>query len=233
MRIGVALLWLAIFGLCAVSAGCGEEPECTGAAVSGPAVTCGTTGAFERTVCVDGKLRVFREYVPATVTCDVPPPLIVFLHGNGRNEAAGEVAHEVVDQLGAVYVTPRGYDQGGYLGFGPEGIPNSRAFLTKIVDEIKKEFPTDPEFTLLTGFSGGAFFSSYCIAWLNDRLAGVGIFGAGIAENFVSDLLAAPVKLPVLVRIGNQDTLRNLCRLARCAARLRRLAARTNRQQAF
>jgi len=201
-------VWLVLLGLGATSSGCGDDDaECSGASFTGGPVTCGMAGAFDRTVCVEGKLRVFRQYVPATVACDVPPPLIVFLHGNGGDESSGDVARAVADELGAVYVTPRGYSQGDYLGFGPEGIPNSRTFLTMVVDQVRMEFPA--EFALLTGFSAGAFFSSYCIAWLNDRLAGVGIFGAGIAENFVGDLSRAPVKMPVSIRIGDQDSLRN------------------------
>jgi predicted esterase len=195
-------------GGAALMAGCGDDAECSGTAFTGGPVTCGMAGAFERTVCVDGKKRLFREYVPTTATCDPAPPLVLFLHGNGGDESSGDVAREIADELGAVYVTLRGYDQGDYLGFGPEGIPNSRAFLTNVIDEVKKEFPTDG-FTLLTGFSAGAFFSAYCIAWHNDRLAGIGIFGAGIAEDFARELSEAPAKLPVFIRIGERDSLRS------------------------
>jgi predicted esterase len=172
-------------------------------------VKCGTTGAFERTVCVQGKLRKFIEYVPATATCDTPPPLIVFLHGNGGDETGGDVARTVADDLGAVYLTPRGVDQGGFLGFGPEAIPNSRTFVTMAMSEIEREFPTDPQSALLTGFSGGGFFAAYCIAWLNSRLAGVGIFAAGLGEYWEPELSAAPIKLPVFIRVGDQDSLQS------------------------
>jgi len=186
---------------------CGDDAECAGGAISGGPVTCGTAGALDRTVCVEGKLRTFREYVPSTVTCDAPPPLIVFLHGNGGDEASGDGARAIADELGAVYVTLRGYDQGGYLGFGPEGIPNSRSFLTTVVDQVQKEFPTDSQFTLLTGFSAGGFFAAYCIVWLNGRLAGLGIFAGGMAENWEAEFAAAPAKVPVLLRVGDQDSL--------------------------
>jgi predicted esterase len=66
--------------------------------------------------------------------------------------------------------------------------------------------PTDP-FTLLTGFSAGGFFGTFCIAWLNDRLSGVGLFAGGLAEYWEPELTAAPVKLPVLIRVGDQDPL--------------------------
>jgi predicted esterase len=158
-------------------------------------------------VCVEGKRRIFREYIPATVTCDTPPPLVVFLHGNGGDEASGGVARAIVDELGAVYLSPRGYDQGGYLGFGPEGIPNSRSFVTMVVDQVHKELPTHSQSTLLTGFSAGGFFAAYGIAWLNSRLAGVGIFAGGMAENWEAEFSAAPVKLPVFVRMGDRDSL--------------------------
>jgi poly(3-hydroxybutyrate) depolymerase len=207
MRTRAATTYVVVLAFGAALVGCGDDDaECSGAAFTGSPVACGNSGSFDRTVCVDGKLRVFREYVPATVTCDQPPPLIVFLHGNGGNESEGDVARAVADELGAVYVTLRGYDQGGYLGFGPEGLPNSRSFLTMVVDEVKKEFPTDSRFSLLTGFSAGGFFAAYCIAWENDRFAGVGIFGAGIAEDWTGELYAAPVKLPVLLRVGDQDS---------------------------
>jgi poly(3-hydroxybutyrate) depolymerase len=181
MRIRAAFVWLATVDMAVGSVGCGEEAaECSGDSFTGAPATCGMGGAFDRTVCVDGKQRAFRVYVPATVTCDVPPPLIVFLHGNGGNEGSGDVARSIADELGAVYVTPRGYDHGDHLAFGPDGIPNSRTFLTRVVDQVKSEFPTSPEFTVVTGFSGGAFFASYCIAWLYDRVAVIGVFSSGI-----------------------------------------------------
>lgn len=186
---------------------CGDDAECSGAAFTGGPVTCGMTGTFDRSVCVEGKLRRFREYVPATVTCDAPPPLIVFLHGNGGDETSGDPAQPIADELGAVYVSPRGYDQGEYVGFGPEGLSNSRALVTMVVAEVEREFPTDPQSTLLTGFSGGGFFAAYCIAWLNSRLAGAGIFAAGISEYWEPELKAAPIKLPVYIRVGDTDPL--------------------------
>ena len=170
-------------------------------------MTCSTPGTFDRTVCVEGKRRTFRQYVPATVTCDARPPLVVFLHGNGGNETSGDAAQSIADELGAVYISPRGFDQGGYLGFGPEGIPNSRSFVTMIMSEVEKEFPTDSQSVLLTGFSAGGFFSAYCIAWLNSRLAGVGIFAGGLAEYWEPELSAATLKVPVFIRMGNQDSL--------------------------
>jgi predicted esterase len=206
MRIFLAIVWTAM--TIAPSIGCGDADECSGSAFSGEVVTCGTPGTFDRTVCVEGKLRKFREHVPATVTCDTPPPLVLFLHGNGGDEASGDAAQGVAGELGFVYVTLRGTDQGDYVGFGPEDIPNSRDFATRVVDQVRHEFPTDPALTLMTGFSGGAFFTSYCITWLNDRLRGVGIFGAGIAEDWQSQLRTVSVKTPVFVRVGEGDTLR-------------------------
>ena len=191
----------------ALSAGCGGD-ECSGSDFSGTPATCGASGTFERSVCVQGKLRKFREYVPPTLACDTPPPLVLFFHGNGGDETSGDPAHALADELGFVFVTLRGVDQGDYLGFGPEGIPNSREFTVRVVDQVRSEFPTDPKFTLITGFSGGAFFASYCIAWLNDRVAGVGVFGAGMAEDWFEDLTTASVKVPVVIRIGDGDSLR-------------------------
>ena len=206
IRAACVRLAAGLLGLAAASCS-GEDPECTGEAFTGGPLTCGTPGTFDRTVCVEGKIRKFREYVPATVTCDAPPPLIVFLHGNGGDETSGDAAQAIADELGAVYVSPRGFDQGGYLGFGPEGIPNSRSFLTMTMSQVEKEFPTDPQSALLTGFSAGGFFGSYCIAWLNSRLAGVGIFAGGLAEDWRAELYSAPFKVPVFARVGDRDSL--------------------------
>jgi predicted esterase len=159
-------------------------------------------------VCIRGKLRKFREHVPATLTCDTPSPLVLFLHGNGGSEASGDVAQGIAAELGFVYVTLRGLEQGDFLGFGPEGIPNSREFASRVVEQVQREFPTDPAFTVMTGFSGGAFFTAYCITWLNERLRAVGIFGAGVAEDWRSQFMIAPVKVPTYVRVGEGDSLR-------------------------
>jgi len=197
---------VAILALAAILAGCNDGAECEGAAFTGEPMTCGMAGTVDRKVCVDGRLRAFREHVPATLACDAPPPLILFLHGNGGDETSGDVAFDVADQLGAVFVSLRGYDQDGYVGFGPDGLENSRLFTRMVLDQVRQEFPTDPHFTLLTGFSAGAFFTSYCIAWLNDRLAGVGVFGAGIAEDWTAEFATAPLKIPVVVRAGDKDS---------------------------
>jgi len=192
---------VASVGGCGTDAG--DASHCTAKPDMG--IACGTSGAFDRTLCVDGIDRVFREYIPSSVACDRPAPMIVFLHGLGGDEASGDVARPVAEALGALFVTPRGVDQGGALGFGPEGIPNSQTFLTTILDKLEREFPTDPALTLLTGFSNGGVFASYSIVWYNERLAGVGVFASGLAENITSDLRAAPVKLPVVVRVGDAD----------------------------
>ncbi|MET0595851.1 MAG: hypothetical protein ABW133_24340 [Polyangiaceae bacterium] len=205
MRTKIA--YLAIACASAMGAGCGSD-ECSGSAFSGTPATCGASGTFERSVCVQGKLRKFREYVPPSLVCDTPPPLVLFLHGNGGDETSGDPAQPLADELGFVFVTLRGTDQEDYVGFGPADIPNSREFTLRVIDQVRSEFPTDPNFTLLTGFSGGAFLASYFIAWLNDRLRGVGIFGAGMAEDYFAELPRSQVKLPVVIRIGSGDSLR-------------------------
>ena len=193
-------------GLIAASGACAGEDEDRCTPKPDPGVACGASGVFDRAVCVDGKERFFREYVPAGIVCGQPAPLIVFLHGIGGNLSSADDARPVADAVGAVLVTPKGVDQGGGLGFGPEQIPNSQSLLTMILDSLQREFPTDPGFTLLTGFSNGGVFASYSIAWYNQRLAGVGIFASGVAEDISADLRAAPVKIPVVVRVGDTDT---------------------------
>src|SRR5262245_60986776 len=166
-----------------------------------PGVACGMTGVFDRSACIDGQFRRYREYVPSGIDCASPAPLILFLHGLGGNLATGDSARAVADAVGAVFVSPQGVDQGGALGFGPDRIPNTQALITMILDTLQREFPTDPAFTVLTGFSNGGVFASYAIAWYNSRLAGVGVFASGLAEDITADLAAAPAKFPVVVRV--------------------------------
>jgi hypothetical protein len=131
MRIPITLAYFVVLSMAALSIGCGDDAECSGSEVTGGPVKCGMPGTFDRTACIDGKLRKFREYVPETVTCDAPVPLVVFLHGNGSTEDSGDVARPIADEFGAVYLSLRGYQQDGYFGFGPEGVDNSRAFLRR------------------------------------------------------------------------------------------------------
>jgi predicted esterase len=185
---------------------CSGQDDATCTPRADPGVACGTSGVFDRSVCIEGQERMFREYVPAGLACAQPAPLIVFLHGLGGSLFSADDARPVADAVGAVLVTPKGVDQGGGLGFGPEQIPNSQALLTTILDSLQREFPTDPGLTVLTGFSNGGVFASYSIAWYNQRLAGVGIFASGVAEDITAELRAAPAKIPVVVRIGDTDT---------------------------
>jgi predicted esterase len=185
-------------------AGDDDPPACT--TELEPGAACGTSGVFDRSMCVEGRWRRFREYVPATLGCAAPAPVIVFLHGLGGDQTSGDAARPVADEVGAILVSPVGVDQGGGLGFGPEEIPNSRALVAMILDALAREFPTDPKFTVLTGFSNGGVLASYGIAWYNERLAAVGVFASGVAEDITTDLRAANEKIPVVVRIGDTDT---------------------------
>src|SRR5437764_1022946 len=169
-----AMRFAFVASLLAVGAGCSSGSDggaCTPKADA--PIACGMSGTFDRKVCIDGNERLYREYVPAGIACDKPAPLVVFLHGLGGDESSGDAADPVADAVGAVFVTPRGADQGAGLGFGPEQIPNTQRQITTILDTLEREFPTDPAFTLMTGFSNGGVFASYSIAWFNARLAGV------------------------------------------------------------
>lgn len=117
------------------------------------------TGFLDRSITIDGQLHRYQVYVPADYTPSKAWPVIVSLHGNGRQGSDGMLAagtefaariRENRAPFPAIVVFPQA--QTGLRWFYPE---MERLVMAEL-DQTIAEFRVDPARVSLHGFSMGA-----------------------------------------------------------------------------
>jgi poly(3-hydroxybutyrate) depolymerase len=99
------------------------------------------------------KKRTYYLFVPATVKA--PAPLIVLLHGSGRNGLSlVDPWKDLATKEGFIVVGPDANSGGGWSmpGDGPD-------FLHDLVEDLKTRYPIDARRVYLFGHSAGAVFA--------------------------------------------------------------------------
>lgn len=97
-----------------------------------------------------GKKRAYYLYVPQSV--GPKPPLIVTLHGSGRDGLSlVEKWKDIADREGFILAGPNAMDSAIW-----SSTDDSADFLRAIVEELKGKYLIDPRRVFLFGHSGGA-----------------------------------------------------------------------------
>lgn len=164
---GVRTLLTAVAGLCLAATGCGRPG--TGfqtRAYKGP----------------DGQTAKYSVFVPHGHRLDVPAPTILFLHGAGEAGTDGQKPTQVgigpaVRAREATFpflvVFPQASDRvPATFGSWLPGQPDAERALA-ILDEVQREFRTDPRRTYLTGISVGGNGVWHLAAAHPDRWAAI------------------------------------------------------------
>ena len=146
------------------------------------------------------RTRSYYLYVPEALG-DTPAPLLVLLHGSGRNGLSlADRWKDLAKKERVVLAGPDAVDSGGW-NMGPDG-PD---FLHDLVEELKARRPIDPRRVYLFGHSAGAIHG-LMMAILESEYFAAGAFHAGAlppdAQPFVG---RAPRKIPMAVWVGTND----------------------------
>lgn len=99
-----------------------------------------------------GTTRSYYLYAPESVTSASPAPLVVLLHGSGRN-GLSLVEHwkDLARKQGIILAGPDSTDSAGW-NMGPDG-PD---FISGLVDIVSAQHPVDPRRVYVFGHSAGA-----------------------------------------------------------------------------
>jgi polyhydroxybutyrate depolymerase len=157
----------------------------------------------KRTLISGGATRTYYLYIPDSVARDPPSPLLVTLHGSGRNGASlVERWRGMADKEGIVLAGPDSKDS--QMWKAPEDGP---AFLRDVVENVKSVTPIDPRRVYLFGHSAGACFALQMGLLESEYFAAAAIH-AGVMRLQDYDLFEfATRKIPFTLFIGNRDTL--------------------------
>src|SRR3982751_1719714 len=121
------------------------------------------------TMTSGGRKRSYYLFVPDTVKA--PAPLVVLLHGSGRNgKTLIDKWQDLAAKEGFIIVGPDSDDPSAWV-LGKDG-PD---FLHDLVEALKSKYPINPRRVYLFGHSGGAVFALLMSTVASEYFAAVAV----------------------------------------------------------
>jgi poly(3-hydroxybutyrate) depolymerase len=159
----------------------------------------------KRTLTAAGQTRAFWLFVPAapsaTPATSAPRPLIVLLHGSGRNgETLIKPWKDLAEKEGIVLAAPDSSDSVHWAS--PADGPG---FLKDVVDAVSAGTPIDPRRVYLFGHSAGAVFALQMAAFESEYFAACAIHAGSLHADYLTTFDWAKRKIPFAIWIGTRD----------------------------
>ena len=145
------------------------------------------------------KKRSFYLFVPDSAKSG-PAPLIVLLHGSGRNGLTlADKWKDLAAKEGVILVGPDSLDSRAWTA--PVDGPD---FLHDLVEDLKTKFTINPRRVYLFGHSGGAVFALY-MSLLESRYFAAAAAHAGALHQQDPAVAMAKRKSPIAIFVGTRD----------------------------
>ena len=160
----------------------------------------GTSKITKQTIEFGGKKRVYYLYVPENVASK--PPLIVTLHGSGRDGLSlVEKWKDIADQEGFILAGPNSMNSEKW-----NSTDDSADFLREIVEQLKAKYSIDPKRVFLFGHSAGAVYALNLSMTESEYFAATAVHaGSWRSEEELSYVQLAKRKTPIAIFIGDRD----------------------------
>ena len=150
-----------------------------------------------------GKTRTYYLLVPARVKPDEPAPLLVLLHGSGRDgRSLIEPWSWFAKEHGIVLAAPDAARRDGWdmRTDGPD-------FLYALVEMLRVQHPVDPRRVYLFGHSAGAIHGLGAAVLESEYFAAAAVHAGVFPEPLRPFLKQAPRKIPIAIWVGTNDPL--------------------------
>lgn len=171
-----------------------------------PLIITGSASAqdiLKSTVLSEGKKRSYYLFIPDSVNKAKAAPLIVLLHGSGRNgRVLIEHWQKLAQQEGIILAGPDSRNSAGWAM--PEDGPK---FLHDLVEELKAKHSIDPRRVYLFGHSAGAVFGLFMSALESEYFAAAAVSAGSLRKENYALLDEAERKVAVAMFIGTRDPL--------------------------
>jgi len=153
------------------------------------------------TIESQGKKRTYYLVLPDKLTPEQPAPLLMLLHGSGRNGLSlVEKWKDLAIKEGIVLVGPDAIRSEGWKA--PADGPD---FLHELISELKSKYPIDPHRMYLFGHSAGATFALYMALFESEYFAATAIHAGALEANDRGIVERAKRKIPIYIVVGTVD----------------------------
>jgi poly(3-hydroxybutyrate) depolymerase len=150
-----------------------------------------------------GATRAYYLLVPAKVKADEPAPLLVLLHGSGREgRSLIEPWAPLAKQHGIILAAPDSTVRQHWSM--PDDGPD---FLYALVEMLRVQYPVDPERIYLFGHSAGAIHALALGVLESEYFAAVSAHAGVLTDPMLAFVERAPRKIPIAIWVGTNDAL--------------------------
>ena len=154
----------------------------------------------KETIEFSGKKRVYYLYVPENVASK--PPLIVTLHGSGRNGLSlVEKWKDIADQEGLILAGPNAMNAAAW-----SSADDSADFLREIIEQLKSRHSIDQKRVFLFGHSAGAVYALNLSMSESEYFAATAVHaGSWRGDEESASVQLAKRKIPIAIFVGDVD----------------------------
>lgn len=151
----------------------------------------------------EGKKRSFYLFVPKSVSKDKPAPLLVLLHGSGRDgKILVEHWQELAEREGIILAGPDALKSSTW------SIPNDAPqFIYDLVEDLKSNQPVDSRRIYLFGHSAGAAAGLLLSLLESEYFAATAVSAGAVQSSNYSLFDDAERKIPIALFVGEKDPL--------------------------
>lgn len=148
-----------------------------------------------------GKTRAYYLLVPGKLKPDDLAPLVVLLHGSGRDGAslAGPWA-ALAKENGIILAAPDASTRQGW-SMSDDGTD----FLYALVEMLRVQYPIDPRRIYLFGHSAGAVHGLAMSILESEYFAATAVHAGTLPSQLLPFLERAPRKIPMAIWVGTND----------------------------
>ncbi|HEX5704577.1 MAG TPA: alpha/beta hydrolase-fold protein [Pyrinomonadaceae bacterium] len=150
-----------------------------------------------------GKARAYYLFVPDKLTKDRPAPLLLLLHGSGRNGVSlVDKWKDLAKKEGIILVGPDAINSQGWSS--PVDGPD---FFYELITELQSKYPIDARRLYIFGHSAGASFALYMALYESEYFAATAIHAGGLTNRDQALVEWAKRKIPIHIAVGTVDRL--------------------------
>ena len=148
-----------------------------------------------------GEKRTYHIFVPDSLNPSSSAPLLITLHGSGRNGLSlVEKWKDFATQQQIIVVGPDSLNSSGW--FSPADGPD---FLYDLIESLKSKYPINPRRVFLFGHSAGASFALHMSLLESQYFAATSVHAGTLNKDAYVMIDYAKRKIPIFIQAGTRD----------------------------